>query len=173
VVTIGAITDEYIERKGLDTFARTSRLLPEIRFVLIGAHASNRAVERLRQIGGANLSMVGYLKEDEVEAYLRPNAVYAQLSLHEAFGCAVAESMQRMCTPVVTRLGALPEVVGDCGYYVNPKDPAAAAKAIQRAFAEPLGSRARDRIDTTFPLGAREQKLWRAVSATLSHGRSS
>src|SRR5262249_39652807 len=125
VLTIGALRDDYLPRKGLDVFAKASRELPEIRFWIVGKHINGSAVERVRRWGGRNLTLTGELSDGELNAILQKNAVYAQLSQHEAFGCAVAEAMLSGCTPVVTTCGSLPEVVGASGFYVEPGDPRA------------------------------------------------
>jgi glycosyltransferase involved in cell wall biosynthesis len=59
------------------------------------------------------------------------------------------------CTPVATRAAALPEVVGDTGFYAEPGDVNDAARAITRALDNPDGRRARARISSRFPLTSR------------------
>lgn len=97
-------------------------------------------------------------------------AVYAQLSAYESFGMALAEAMQCGCVPVVTRRGALPEVVGDAGWYVPYGDPDATAQAIREALNAPdAASRAaRHRITDRFPLDRRRHALVDALRA-LGH----
>src|SRR6185503_9877264 len=70
VVTIGAVCDDYLERKGLTTFARASRVLPDVAFVLVGKHVEARAVEHLRELGGDNLRLTGFLPETDLKRVL-------------------------------------------------------------------------------------------------------
>jgi glycosyltransferase involved in cell wall biosynthesis len=65
--------------------------------------------------------------------------------------------------PVVTHSYALPEVVGDAGFYVPYGDPKAAAEAIKQALKSNKGTRARERIEKYFSLKAREQKLIKEI----------
>jgi glycosyltransferase involved in cell wall biosynthesis len=164
VVTIGAICGAYLDRKGLTTFARASRLLPDARFVLIGTHVEPAAVSLLQDLGGPNLTLPGYLPESDLKHVLRESSVYAQLSLHEGFGYAVAEAMLSGCTPVVTACGALPEVVGDSGLVVPPQDPAAAALAIADALSNQR-VRPRARIAARFALDSRRDQLHALVAS--------
>ena len=87
--------------------------------------------------------------------------MYVQVSAHEGFGVAVAESMLCGCIPVVTPRYALPEVVGDCGFYVPYGDEKATAEAIKKALDAPdeLGKKARERIKKLFSMERREKEL--------------
>src|SRR2546422_2778569 len=40
VLTVGYVTDDNVRRKGLETFVRAARLLPDLPFVLVGAGTS-------------------------------------------------------------------------------------------------------------------------------------
>jgi glycosyltransferase involved in cell wall biosynthesis len=167
VVTVGAICHDYLERKGLTTFARTSRLLPDVAFVLVGKHLEPPAVTTLRELGGENLKLTGYLSDAELRSVLRESAVYAQLSRHEGFGYAVAEAMLSGCTPVVTTAGALPEVVGDSGLVIPPDDVHAAAKAISSALSMARAESGRNRIAQHFAVERRQELLRLETSALL------
>lgn len=173
VVTIGAVCKDYLERKGLTTFARTSRLLPDVTFVLMGKHLEPSAVSALRELGGSNLVLPGYLPEADLKRVLRESAVYAQLSLHEGFGYALAEAMLCGCTPVVTGCGALPEVTAGCGLTVPPGDPQATAQAVASALAAGRRPEARQRIVTGFSLAARRERLRAEVGRLVKGGPGS
>ena len=74
----------------------------------------------------------------------------------------VAEAMLCGCTPVVSRIGALPEVVGDSGYVVpavNLGNLDVAASVIAEALNRPKGTVARERVAARFSLRRREQAL--------------
>jgi len=159
VLTIGSVSREYLERKGLDTFARTSRLLSEIDFIVAGRIVDRDVARHLLEMGSRRLRLLDYLSQQEMIRLLQESAVYAQFSVHEGFGCSVAEGMLCGCTPVVSDRGALPEVVGDCGYYVPPKEPEAAARAVLLALAQPTGRASRERIIQEFPLAERSRDL--------------
>ena len=84
--------------------------------------------------------------------------VYVQASLHEAFGCSLAEAMLCECIPVVSRNGAIPEVVGDTGVYFDKLDPGEVAKGIIKALSmsSAYEKKARERIINEYPLEKRK-----------------
>jgi len=63
------------------------------------------------------------------------------------------------CVPVVTDRGALPEVVGDTGFYVQYGDGKATAEAIGNALISDREAIARKRIEDMFSLREREKVL--------------
>lgn len=160
VIAVGFIDETTIHRKGLLTLARMSRLLPHVTVVFVGKSAP-AALATLRSAAGPNVRFTGFVTDAELDAIYREAAVYVQASIHEGFGCTVAEAMLYDCTPVVTDRGSLPEVVGDCGYYVPPDDPAALASAVQLALEKgPPGTESgRQRIRRLFPASARRTQL--------------
>jgi glycosyltransferase involved in cell wall biosynthesis len=75
------------------------------------------------------------------------------------FVMAPAEGMACGCVPVVTDRGALPEVVGDTGFYVPYGDEKATAEAIKKALNSDKGKKSRDRIKKMVPIERREKDL--------------
>jgi glycosyltransferase involved in cell wall biosynthesis len=73
----------------------------------------------------------------------------------------VIEAMSCGCTPVITERGALPEVVGNIGYYVPYGNEKATVEAIKRALNVDTGlrKRARNRIEKEFSMKMREKEL--------------
>ena len=73
--------------------------------------------------------------------------------------------MLHMCIPVVTKKKAIPEVVGNCGYYVEDDDPQKIAEVIKKALLDEsdLCIRARKRIQALFPLEKRKEQLLRLI----------
>lgn len=80
---------------------------------------------------------------------------------NESFGMALVEGMACECIPIVTDRGALPEVVGDTGFYVPYGTPKATAEAIKEALnsSGDLGKKARERIKNMFSIERREREL--------------
>jgi len=162
VLTVGRVTAETVPKKGLALFVQSARHLPDVPFVLVGPW-QDEAIEGLKAMAPANVTFTGGLYgEDLVRMYSRAQ-VYVQASLHESFGCSLAEAMLCECVPVVTQRTALPEVVGDCGFYVQDLSPEAVAAQIDQAMTSDLGQRARERIVREFPLEKRRKALLEAV----------
>ncbi len=171
VLTVGQVSMSNLRRKGLQTFVEAAHHLPTVPFRLAGYPIDNEAVSRLTAAAPANLTYLGGIDDSRLIAAFRTARVYAQLSLHEGFGLALAEAMACGCIPVVTACGALPEVVGNSGLYVPPEDPPAAAAAIRSALFDPelsgYSETARERIATHFPLSARIAGLQQTIQAVL------
>ncbi len=152
VLTVGNVDVSNLRRKGLEPFVRTAALLPDVRFVVAGAW-SDDAIRRLRAIAPSNVEFTGWLEDEALLDWYRRASVYVQASLHEGFGMAVGEAMLAGCIPVVTKAGALPEVVGNCGVYSPSSEPSYIAIAIEEAlsFQDSDRARARRRILNEFP----------------------
>jgi glycosyltransferase involved in cell wall biosynthesis len=158
-VTVGIVSWGNVERKGLNTFVKAAAYLPVEKFAVIGRWEDD-SIDHLRSMSTPNVVFAGYLPLDELVEWYRRARVYVQVSLHEGFGIAVAEAMSCECVPVVTREGAIPEVVGDTGYYVPYGDPKATAEAIEKALRdEEKGKKARKRVIKLFSLERREKEL--------------
>ncbi len=169
VLTVGIISWSTIKKKGLETFVRCARYLPDIPFILVGKHRDKDCVKYLKGIASSNVTFPGYVPFEELLSYYRRAKVYVQVSLHESFGVALGEAMSCECIPVVTGKAALPEVVGDTGFYVPYGDPKATAEAIKEALNAPteVGRKARKRIKDTFSLQKRKEKLLEIVNAMM------
>lgn len=166
VVTVGTVGRTTWRLKGLDVFARCARLLPDVEFVVIGPCTDRQALEDVRSCGAANLTLTErFVPPGELAGWFCRATVYAQLSVRESFGMALAEAMSAGCVPVVTAAGFMPEVVGDTGFVVEHGDPESAAECIALAFRSDSGTRARTRIQTLFSRERRERELL----STLDH----
>jgi glycosyltransferase involved in cell wall biosynthesis len=169
-VTVGSIDRPNLERKGLRAFAEAAAELPDVAFVLAGRFVDD-AGDELRAHAPPNLRVTGWVEDDELLDLYRRAAVYVQASRHEGFGVSVAEAMLAGCVPVVTRAGALPEVVGDTGVQIDvPAEPRAIATAIGEALARGVGAgaAARERVLREFSLEARAAALQDLVERALA-----
>jgi len=158
VITVGGVNRECLERKGYERFILSAIYLPNIQFILIGKWYDD-AIHYLRSKAPANVSFICEVSNTDLIGLLSRAKVYLQASWHEAFGCALAEAMLCECVPVVTRRAALPEVVGNCGFYVDELSPEALAEQIKMALLSDIGPMARQRIQTIFPLENRREQL--------------
>ncbi|MCK4788675.1 MAG: glycosyltransferase [Desulfobacteraceae bacterium] len=163
VITVSGVSNSTLKRKGLETFVKSARLLPGTRFVLIGKHIDD-SINYLKSIASPNVEFTDFVSSEKLLGYGQKAKVYVQVSAHEGFGVALAEAMLCQCVPVVTNRGALPEVVGDAGYYVPYGEPKATAEAIKEALKSDKGKEARERIATNFPLQKRETELVKIIS---------
>ena len=166
-LTIGIVDRRNVERKGLRAFVQAAAHLPDVAFILAGRWDDD-AAGALRDLAPPNVTLTGWVEQEILNEQMRRASVYVQASAHEGFGLSVAEAMLAGCIPVVTRAGALPEVVGDAGVVVGP-EPEAIADGVRRALELGPEARAaaRDRIATRFPLQIRRDGLLGLVDELL------
>ena len=81
---------------------------------------------------------------------------------------ALAEAMACGCVPVVTERGAIPEVVGDAGYYVPYGSAKATAEAIEKALCSKNGIGLRKRVEERFSLRRREEALQSLLKSLMN-----
>jgi len=163
VITVGVITKDTIELKGLRTFVRSAAALPDVRFVVVGP-SPDGAVEQLKTDCPENVEFTGLVSNESIGEIYGRAKVYCQLSMYESFGVSLVESMSCGCAPVVASSGALPEIVGDSGFVVPYGDVDATAKAVREALEKGDGRKARERAEGTFSIHIREREIIKIVN---------
>ncbi|MFQ6060619.1 MAG: glycosyltransferase family 4 protein [Thermoplasmata archaeon] len=168
VLTVAAI-DGLVryKKKGVETFLRVAAKMPDIDFAIIGKNTPEWD-RKLKEKAPKNTIITGRVTSERLVSYFQEARVYAQLSYHESFGVALAEAMSCECVPVVTKRSALPEVVGDTGFYVDYGDVDGTVEAVRKALDRPNGEKCRRRVLENFSLEIRESKLLRIVEEVLS-----
>jgi glycosyltransferase involved in cell wall biosynthesis len=164
VLTVANFGREAITVKGLRLFRETAALMPDCGFVAVGPVVDSYGKEFLSDCP-ANLRWDRKLAGSDLVQRFQAASVYFQGSLHESFSVATAEAMACGCIPVVSRRGALPEVVGDTGVYLDTLTPEAAAAAIRTAMKLPESQRmaARQRVIDCFGIDRRRIDLCAAI----------
>jgi glycosyltransferase involved in cell wall biosynthesis len=165
-LTVGIVDRTNLSRKGLRAFVDAAAHVPEVEFVVAGKNVGD-AGEELRRDATRNVRVTGWLEDDELAALYGEAAVYVQASQHEGFGVSVAEAMLARCVPVITRVGALPEVVGDTGVVLTDTDPEAVAVGVREALLLASGDAARQRVLTEFPVERRRAGLFALLDELL------
>jgi glycosyltransferase involved in cell wall biosynthesis len=168
VLTVGNVWRENLLRKGLLPFVQAAAHLPDVRFVHVGRWC-DESIADLRRVAPPNVRFLGFLPDPDLWKWYAQASVYVQASLHEGFGLSVAEAMTAGAIPVVTRAGALPEVVGDTGVYTASSSSADLAEAIRQGLALDADARQRSRarVLQRFPMDRRRTLLARAIDQLL------
>jgi len=162
VLTVAALNSaRRIRVKGIDHLISAARILPNIRFVVIGVED---AVKKTLD-APENVELLGLMERKELLSYYRSAKVYCQPSLHEAVGYSLREAMLCGCIPVVSDVEGMPAAAAGIGVLVPPGDVESLVVGIQKAMAADAGaaSRARARIVALCPLATRRSKILRMV----------
>jgi glycosyltransferase involved in cell wall biosynthesis len=115
-----------------------------------------------------NVIGVKNLPHDQIPSFLATKAFYLQLSMSEGFPNALCEAMLSGCTPIVSNVGAMPEIVNDSRLILNRKDPDQLEQIIHSAL-ESNGYHPaqfwRSRIEDNYPLSRRKLELTEAINS--------
>jgi glycosyltransferase involved in cell wall biosynthesis len=139
---LGALVDRH---KGQRVLVDAARLLapthPDIHFVLLGEGPDEGRL-RAAAAGLANVEFAGF--RENVGDYLAAFDLFAYPSREEGLGSALLDALDFGLPVVASRVGGIPEVVGDgaAAVLVPPGDVEALAAAISALAADP-GRRAR------------------------------
>lgn len=128
---------------------------PQEVFVIIGFKGD--AYERLAALVDEleirdSVIFTGAIHNNEVRDWLVRSKCYVQISDTETFGVAVAEAMSTATPVIVSKRGALPELVGDLGTYVDHNSVESIAAGLEHVLSmtserrEQLGEKLRSSI---------------------------
>jgi glycosyltransferase involved in cell wall biosynthesis len=171
VVSIAHLNRFSIARKKLKLVIQSIpfvvKELPQVRFVIAGS--KEEGFEELELLAKEiNVSDFVYFPgrittEEKINLYQKAR-VFIQPSMFEAFGVAQAEAMSCGVPVITNKVGALSEVVGDCGLYLANDDPKELADHICRLFKDEtlwndLSNSGRERIQANFSYQLRKEKI--------------
>ena len=121
----------------IEAVARVARQ-SAVRLVIAGGGTPTRVAElrSLAERAGTRLELMPYVPQQELPALYRGARLLAMPSLVEGFGLPVLEALACGTAVVAGNTSAMPEVVGDAGLLVDPKDTDAIADAILRLLTQ-------------------------------------
>ncbi|MBI2077321.1 MAG: glycosyltransferase family 4 protein [Euryarchaeota archaeon] len=126
--------------KGYDTLIRAlPQMPPEVRLLICGEGPEKETLKRLAaEVGVADrVQLPGWVPEPRKLGILQRCLAFVHPARFEAFGLAPLEAMAMGAPVIATRIGGLPEVVGDAGILVDPEDPKGIAHAVHRIRSDP------------------------------------
>jgi glycosyltransferase involved in cell wall biosynthesis len=115
------------------------------------------------------------IRGDVEEILAAASVVVVPSEWEEAFGLAVIEGMAASRPVVVTRSGAMPQIVGDAGLVVPKSDPRSLAKAIgtllsDRVLAQRLATAGRSRVESLYSMKLYVERMLEAYRPFLPDG---
>lgn len=162
-------SDRTLRIKGLDLLFETARIMPDVRFRVVGV--LDPAAVTAAWDPPANVELVGRVQREALVQYYHDASVYLQLSRAEGLPNVLCEAMLCGCVPVGSRVFGIPDGVGDAGYIVEAPDPSEIEAAIRSAL-EATGERraaARDHIVRRFHIEARRRNLLSTIHRMIDH----
>ena len=81
-----------------------------------------------------NIIRLGFVSEVDLVSLYNKADVFVMPSLYEGFGLPILEAMSCGCPVVTSKEGSIPEIAGDCAYYVDAYDVNSIAKGIKEVF---------------------------------------
>ncbi len=167
VLTVALINrEERIKLKGIDLFLKVAKNCPYLEFLIIGVKKEMRGkIEKF--IESKNVKILPPLPPYELRKYYQKAKVFTLLSLSEGLPNTLCEAMLCGCVPVVTNVGAMPEVVGEYGFIVN-RNEVEICQAIKKAIllSPEINNLVREKIVKMFPITEREEKLVSIIKGT-------
>lgn len=134
-------TGNRMPHKNFDGLLRAIAQMPPAtrpRVVITGSHGDDPLAPLVHELGlSDDVSLLGWVTSEQLEALFRGAAVYACPSLAEGFGLPVVDAMLRGCPVIATDIGVLREVGGDAAWYTDTTDPAVFAGDLARLLDDP------------------------------------
>lgn len=140
--------------------------VPEARFLVVGDGSLRRTLERLAENLGLSQKLKFMGERQDIREILKVLDLLCLCSLNEGFGRILVEAQAAGKPVVATRVGGIPEVVGDgeTGLLVPPSDAPGLAEAIIRILRNPemameMGEAGRRRVSLKFDQKVMLQKI--------------
>jgi glycosyltransferase involved in cell wall biosynthesis len=157
---------ELNEHKGavvlLSAWSRIYKKYPNVTLFIAGDGAAKEFIQQYATTSGIGSQVVftGWLSQNELNEYLSADCIFVMPSmLGEAFGLIAAEASMAGAAIIVSRIGALPEIVEDrvSGLVVTPGDTNSLVQAIEELIIDEelrkeFGRAAKKRAQTLFSM---------------------
>ncbi|MBI4150519.1 glycosyltransferase family 4 protein [Candidatus Woesearchaeota archaeon] len=140
------------ERKGAQYLIEAVKLLKlkDWDVTIVGDGPMRQELEKQAK-GYANITFTGWLPREKLQKLYAISKIFVFPSTAESFGMVIAEAMAAEMAVITSNDSACPEVIGNTGMLVPPKDARKIADALKALIAHPaeitrLGKLARKRV---------------------------
>jgi glycosyltransferase involved in cell wall biosynthesis len=168
--TVSWTSTNNVIRKGvrqtIEAFARIAPELPGVRLKLAGKPGDHhvKLQELVRDLSILDrVDFLGMISDEEKRDHYQRCIAYVQPTLYEGFGLAIAEAIACGSRVVTSDRGAVPEVAGDFGTCIPPKEVQAIAAAMMQSARSPYRIEERDSahhwIKNNYSLEQRRKQL--------------
>lgn len=155
-----AVASADVPLKGLiyliEAYAELLKKRPDLKLKVIGTLREGLTRKRMKALGIlGKVEFVSGLTDEDITHLYAESTIAITPSVYEGFGFPAGEALASGIPVISTTGGSLPEVVGDAGILVPPKDSEALALAIDTLLDQPeqrqeLGRKGRQRMVESF-----------------------
>ncbi|GGK71018.1 glycosyltransferase family 4 protein [Rufibacter glacialis] len=144
--------------KGVDLILEVAPGMPQATFTIVGAPAGFTFPGQ-----PANVRLLPKIPLADLNAVYSAHTYYLQLSMSEGFPNALSESMLCGCVPVVSQVGAMPDLINGSGFVLPVRKAEVLEQLLKKALeteeVQTLSQKARRQVATHYPEQRREQEL--------------
>ncbi len=162
-VSLGFEYGFQLQLKGIDLIFVVAEFFPECEFNILGVSA-----DITFQPPSQNIKFIPPKKSEELNNFYSQSEFYLQLSISEGFPNSLCEAMLCGCIPIVSHVGAMPEIIGDSGFILKKRNIEMLKKIIEEAIVcdkKNLSEKARKRIEENYSLKKRNDNLLALVNS--------
>lgn len=160
----------------INAIAVVVKSFPTQKFIIIGKKGDDyiRFLSLIKELNlHDNVEFIDEIANSEVLSIVQKSKLYVQISDTETFGLAIAEAMSCEVPVLVSKCGAIPEIVGEHGLYVDHNSIESVAVGIinfikldSRQKAE-IGHNLRNQIIDNFTFNKRKEKLTEIIKSVI------
>ncbi len=175
IVFAGVMANHKGVRVAVEAVILAKKKMPDLSLALYGPPGDEQYARDLRELVvlhdlGSSIVFHGPVPREELWQAMVTSELLIMPSLcREAFGLVAAEAMLAGAIVIGSNRGAIPEVVGECGFLAEPT-PESFAETILKVAALPekqkgqLREKARDRVHTLFMPDIQMERIMRILS---------
>ncbi len=172
--TIGRLDRDKNHANTIAAFSVIQSICPQSKLVIIGDGSIEAELKKqtIDLSCDKNVIFTGFL-EDAFRA-IKAFDVYVSSALEEAFGFALIEAMLSKVPVIATRVGGVPEVIGDTGILIDPQQSDTLAKEMLIQFnsteeqRNQMGQKGCARVKQYFSLESFKKTFW-ALDSTRNN----
>lgn len=160
----------------INAIAIVVKCFPNQKFVIIGKKGDDypRILSIVKDLSlQDNIVFIDEIVNSEVLTIVQKSKLYVQISDTETFGLAIAEAMSCEVPVLVSRCGAIPEIVGDHGIFVDHNSIESVALGIinfiklDSTRKAEIGYNLRNQIIDNFTYKKRKDKLIEIIKSVI------
>lgn len=158
ITVLGHLNSRFtLALKGIDLFIEAAKAYPEANFTIVGGSG----IQLKNQPN--NLILASNVWGDALVKLFAEQQFYVQLSMSEGFPNALSEAMLCECVPIVSNVGGMPDIVGNCGFILQKRDFKEVKDLFTLAINDPhlqeKETCSRERISRLFTLEMRQKGM--------------